>query len=238
MEPERAPSVGALVRTSLVFTHTDDAERPFTATAVGVTMLVQVNDFPAEPLYSLFANGVHVTDLDDWPAAWTRPGLPKDLRDLAARTPRGAALVAATAPLSVAALHTWATTLCTTPAADSEAVLRALRFDGALVDVVGYRRLASPPAQTLHTDVGESGGELVTLRFKPRAAPITRGDLDTELGDGSEMVRIHGDAAHRIRYPIAVESAPFTCDVIASFHVRPTPDAAAYEIDLRRQRRI
>ena len=197
MEPQL--DLAELTASPIAFTHTGDAERPFTATATGVALLVQVNDFPAEPLYSVLADGVSLGDLDDWPTAWTRPATPEHLLSLAAQTPSGAALVAATSPLSAAALHTWATTLCTTTAADTETVLRALRFDGPLVDSLGIRRLETPPAQTTQTDVSESGGELFTVRFAPGPTPVTRGALDAELGAGRESVRIHWDSAHRVR---------------------------------------
>ena len=237
MEPEPAspPDANVLVDTSITFTHTADGERPFTAIVSGATVLLQVNDFPAEPLYSVYVDGVHLTDLDDWPPAWTRPGTPPALLDLVAQTPRGAAIVAVTSPLNAATLGLWATALCTTPAADTESVLRALRFDGPLVDALGYRRLTTPPAQTLHTDVTEAGGELRTLRFTPSPVPVTRRDLDAEFGDGHELVRIHWDSAHRVVYRVVVDGAPFACDVTASFREAPIPAAIAYELTLTRR---
>jgi hypothetical protein len=36
-------------------------------------MTIRVNDFPAEPLYTLLVDGEEVEDLEDWPEAWTRP---------------------------------------------------------------------------------------------------------------------------------------------------------------------
>jgi hypothetical protein len=33
---------------------------------------VRVNDFPAEPLYTLLCEGFAL-DLEDWPASWVRP---------------------------------------------------------------------------------------------------------------------------------------------------------------------
>ena len=34
---------------------------------------VRVNDFPDEPLYTLYVDGGQVGDFDDWPATWRRP---------------------------------------------------------------------------------------------------------------------------------------------------------------------
>ena len=52
---------------------TGDGEWPYRATVGGRDLVVRVNDFPAEPLYTLFVDEVDITDLEDWPAPWTRP---------------------------------------------------------------------------------------------------------------------------------------------------------------------
>jgi hypothetical protein len=52
---------------------TGSAERPYEAEIDGRRWTVRVNDFPAEPLYTLFIDGVQAGDLDQWPAAWLRP---------------------------------------------------------------------------------------------------------------------------------------------------------------------
>ena len=238
MEPDvtSPPSIEDLIVTPITFTHTGDGERPYTATVHGVTVLIEVNDFPAEPLYSVLVGGQPLAHLEDWPPAWNRSPLPAELAALAVQTPRGAAVVAVTTPLNATSLRAWAQTLCTTAAPDTESVLRALHFDGALVNGIGYRRLAAPPAQTAHTDVTESGGELFTVRFAPGPVPVTRAELDAELGNGRELVRVHFDSAYTVAYPIMVSGAPFTCDMLASFRDQPAADAAASEITLRRQR--
>ena len=41
------------------------------------TITIRMNDFPAEPLYSVLVDGQEVEHLDDWPAAWVRPGAPR-----------------------------------------------------------------------------------------------------------------------------------------------------------------
>ena len=52
---------------------TEDGEWPFYAEVEGHVLRVRVNDFPAEPLYSLFVGDEHVEDLEDWPPVWVKP---------------------------------------------------------------------------------------------------------------------------------------------------------------------
>jgi hypothetical protein len=233
MEPD---DLGSLLVTPIVFTATGDGERPYTAVDAGRAVTVHVNDFPAEPLYSVFADGARLGDLDDWPPAWTRPVMPANLRAVAAAQPGGAALVAVTEPLDVATLRVWATALCEIDAADTASVLRVLRFGGTLVPRVGYRTIEPPVAQTTWTAVEDRDGELTEMRFKPGRVPVTRGALDTEFGAGHELVRVHYDSDHRIVYRVRIDGTPFTCDITASFGGPPVPDATVTEIALRRQR--
>jgi hypothetical protein len=41
--------------------------------AQGHELRLAMNDFPAEPLYTLFVDGAAVASFDDFPAHWTRP---------------------------------------------------------------------------------------------------------------------------------------------------------------------
>ena len=66
----------AALTMALVWTHTGDGEVPYQAQVAGQDWALRVNDFPAEPLYTLFIAGVAVADLEDWPGAWVRPALP------------------------------------------------------------------------------------------------------------------------------------------------------------------
>jgi hypothetical protein len=234
-QPERQLSLTALIARPLVFAHTGDGERPFTASADGVILLVQVNDFPAEPLYSVLADGTCLGDLDDWPAAWTRPDLPPALRDLAAQTPGGPELLAQIEPLDPAALHAWARTLCLAPAPDARGALLALHFSAAIVpDDFGRAQLQPPPAQSEWARLDERDGKLHGLQFKPGPVPVTRAALDAEFGIGREYPRVHWDSPFTLTYFVTVENAPFACDVVASFRDQPGPATAAYEISLRR----
>jgi hypothetical protein len=233
--PPPAPRLTDLASRPIVFAHTGDGERPFTAAVDGVTLLVQVNDFPAEPLYSVFSSGACLGDLDDWPPSWTRPELPPHLRDLAVRTPGGPELLAQVGPLDPAALHAWARALCQAPAPDARGALLALRFGGAIgKDDFGRLELQPPPARAEWARVDERDGQLRGLQFRPGPVPVTRAALDAELGPGREYPRVHYDSPFTLTYFVTVPDAPFTCDVIAYFRDQPEPATAAYEISLRR----
>lgn len=52
---------------------TGDGEFPYAANLDGHRHTVRINDFPAEPLYTLLVEDQVLTDLDDWPTPWRRP---------------------------------------------------------------------------------------------------------------------------------------------------------------------
>ena len=70
-----------LVRAAVVWKHTGDAEFPYTANVRSRRFTIRINDFPAEPMYTLIADGVELQDLEDWPPAWVMPDPPKRLLD-------------------------------------------------------------------------------------------------------------------------------------------------------------
>jgi hypothetical protein len=57
----------------IVWRRTKSAEHPYEAEVDGRRWTVRVNDFPAEPLYTLLVDGEPAEDLEEWPAAWRRP---------------------------------------------------------------------------------------------------------------------------------------------------------------------
>jgi hypothetical protein len=68
----RHRAVAALLATP-IGEPTGDGEHPDRARVDGHTWTIRVNDFPAEPLYPLLADGEAQAGLEDWPAAWTKP---------------------------------------------------------------------------------------------------------------------------------------------------------------------
>lgn len=56
----------------LSWTKTNDAEFSFTATGPdGGKLVIRLNDFPEEPMYTLLQESVPLTSFDDWPQAWS-----------------------------------------------------------------------------------------------------------------------------------------------------------------------
>src|SRR5712692_7466375 len=51
-----------------------DPNYPYEAELDGERLLIRVNDFPAESLYTLIVSNSDVSDFDDWPKEWIRPG--------------------------------------------------------------------------------------------------------------------------------------------------------------------
>jgi len=70
-----------LTEIPVVWKHTGDAEFPYTAEVSGRTYTIRINDFPAEPLYTLISEGADLQDLEDWPPEWVKPTPPKELLD-------------------------------------------------------------------------------------------------------------------------------------------------------------
>ncbi|MBL8472313.1 MAG: hypothetical protein KF778_22010 [Rhodocyclaceae bacterium] len=46
---------------------------PFEASVDGQIWQVRINDFPAEPMYTLIVADREIDHFDDWPAAWKKP---------------------------------------------------------------------------------------------------------------------------------------------------------------------
>jgi hypothetical protein len=69
----RRPFVQRLVTTPMTWEATGDGEIPYRSRIGSVTLQVRVNDFPAEPLYSLLAADEVLADLEDWPVPWSKP---------------------------------------------------------------------------------------------------------------------------------------------------------------------
>ena len=69
--------VAVLVATPITWESTGDGVIPYRANVEGRTCLIKVNEFPAEPLYSLLVDGEALADLEDWPAGWVKPTAPR-----------------------------------------------------------------------------------------------------------------------------------------------------------------
>lgn len=68
-----AKQLDAATRRKIQWALTGNPHTPYSAPVDGAEWRLQVNDFPAEALYTLFINGQPVGDLEEWPATWQRP---------------------------------------------------------------------------------------------------------------------------------------------------------------------
>jgi hypothetical protein len=73
---EMVDRLEVLLARNIKWNATGDAEHPYRCDIDGAHYVVRVNDFPAEPLYSIVADGVTLGDIDDWPLTWRRPDRP------------------------------------------------------------------------------------------------------------------------------------------------------------------
>jgi len=70
---KRAVSLDECIQTEVEWLATGGAQQPYQSKVGAAVWSVRVNDFPAEPLYTLLVNGASIGDVEDWPAPWTRP---------------------------------------------------------------------------------------------------------------------------------------------------------------------
>lgn len=67
-----ATAVKEYLGMSVVWKKTPDPEYPYSAMIEGEQLVIRLNDFPEEHLYTLLENGIAVADFDDWPATWMK----------------------------------------------------------------------------------------------------------------------------------------------------------------------
>lgn len=56
----------------VVWMETDDVEFPYAARVNNENWRLRINDFPIEPLFTLFINDEEIGHLDDWPPYWKK----------------------------------------------------------------------------------------------------------------------------------------------------------------------
>lgn len=69
----RAPiALRTCLRIEVHWHESGNPERPWRATVKGAQWELRMNDFPDQPLYTLFVGNTAIGDFDDWPPLWTR----------------------------------------------------------------------------------------------------------------------------------------------------------------------
>lgn len=59
----------------------EDPEYPYETEHEGRKLLVRLNDFPAEELYTLMAGDEEIANFNDWPDSWKRPDMSKVIEE-------------------------------------------------------------------------------------------------------------------------------------------------------------
>ena len=57
----------------VIWRRSTDPSYPYEATFNGERLVIRLNNFPDENLYTLLVNDEEVAHFDDWPEPWTRP---------------------------------------------------------------------------------------------------------------------------------------------------------------------
>jgi len=57
---------------SINWNKTTDPLYPYTAIYKDRNLKLRLNDFPEEPMYTLFVDGETIESFDEWPSIWTR----------------------------------------------------------------------------------------------------------------------------------------------------------------------
>lgn len=68
----RRPVMAALESEPLQWDRTGNGEFPFRTEHGDQALIIRVNDFPVDPLYSVLAEGQTLGHLEDWPPAWRK----------------------------------------------------------------------------------------------------------------------------------------------------------------------
>lgn len=138
--------------------------------------------------------------------------------------------------VTVALLRDWGERLSVLPPCPTADVVEALGLGGTLVPTYGIVTLDPPPPGLTRFSIDERGGDVFSVQLALDAGPITRADLDAELGPGREAPRVHPGDLYQVGWYLEVIGSPFSCALFASFTGPPEPGNVVVEVLLRRDR--
>jgi hypothetical protein len=238
--PAQPGPASDLLTRFIAWEHTNDAGSPYRADLDGRSLALRVNDFPAEPIYTLVVDGVALVDLDDWPEGWRRPATSPTLGD-PTRTHTNQPSPPRDMMITPDVLATWSRRLCGA-IGDAVDVARSLGLTGRLTRHGDFWDLTPPPKDTrilfVRTTTAEDPGteEVGYIDITP-PEPVSRGALDARFGPGEQLPQVHPGRPYKIAYHVSVPGAPYSCEVIAAFTDQPTTsETLAHGVVLRRDR--
>jgi hypothetical protein len=174
---------------------------------------LRVNDFPAEPLYSIMVDGTVLADLEDWPSAWQRPAMPTSLDRIMA----------------------WAVRLCTLATSNVGEVIDALGIAGTIEhQSTGSAVVQPPPLGTVRLSIGKTRGALSDITAILSVNAATRHDVDIRFGRGDLVPALGPGRPVEFAYRVTRPDAPYSVTLFARFDT-PTESAALLSVLLRRE---
>ncbi|MFI5910513.1 hypothetical protein [Dactylosporangium sp. NPDC051541] len=215
----------ALTERTIAWEHSGDGEFPYHAEVDGRTLTVRVNDFPAEPLYTLIVDGSVLADLDDWPRSWRRPPVPQHLLDLVAR------------PVTTDLLRTWAGRICGVTTEHAAEVAALLGLPAPTQDDRGRLFVQPNPPGTAWLQLcmnDRAGAGLASVQVRFTTPTLSRAELDACFGPSETLPPVHSNSPHMTAHRITSPDAPLSCTMFASFAEDPGPEDRAFQVSLRR----
>ena len=67
------PLLEDCLSTDVRWSQTDDIVSRWRSEVADTIWTIRLNDFPSEPLYTLFIDGEQIGSFDDWPSLWSKP---------------------------------------------------------------------------------------------------------------------------------------------------------------------
>jgi hypothetical protein len=233
-DPDPEMNVEDLLALPVDWEATGDAEHPYRCAIGGTQYALRVNDFPAEPLYSVLADGTVLGDIEDWPSTWRRPAMPANLRRVADSEMRRIAARDGRDPVDLARIAQWTQQLCVLAASDVADVVAALGIPGAVEHQTSGSAVVTPsPLGTLRVSIGKTGGAFSDIEVVLAASAATRRDFDVRFGAGHPVPAVYPGRPPEIAYRITSPDTRQSVTLFGRF-VSAQDEAVVLSVLLRR----
>jgi hypothetical protein len=124
-------------------------------------------------------------------------------------------------PADAELLRTWSEQLCRVPFHGPEEVAAGLGIKGSVEFGADFFTIEPPPAGTRKIMIMMSENGLDHIEVWITGSTMTRAQIDSHFGQGSEVPRLYADSVYGLAYIVEVQGAPFRCEVYAAFNEAP-----------------